>query len=520
MMSILLAFTFFSVLCFARGQANDEILSVVSSSKFRMDLSPTPDRLNVTAATKVELAIKTVLLVSSETTIDFQSVFDIDIVLQKIEWGVLETDKIPSTVLQFEVHMAFFKDNALLPSTFALDSLIVRTFSQPSSKSMFFENLEVAEESSLSQVEFVDIELADGEAASGTQNEDSSSISDLDLILIFASILMFFGVVYVVCQYQKDKARILELHYRWSQRSKKRRTSIQEPTMANETTEDSGNIIHETSSVVSGSFVEDGGDLDGSIDGQATKATVSSSERRETPPISPCSSFPMSPIETFSLTGSPFTSRDDATTTEGSIQIEKLSSLVLRDPPPDHLGSQLLSLPLMDQKIQLNVSQSSMSTQEDYMRSLSEFSASTGSLGDLSSIFKVMLSRGQLPQPSSVSSNSTTSSEKTKRANNCFDNNWSDAKKKALESGDESSTEDVFRIDMETKDGVEDNISSTNGLSVVSEWMRSIHVVESCSEGTSTSAEDDESSNHHLQEDSESDEESIHGSVDISTLPV
>lgn len=486
---------FILVACLTMAQASDQILSVVSSSKFRMYLSPTIEKLNVTAASKVELAIKTVLLVSSEETSDFESVFDIDIVLQTIEWGILESYEEPSTLLEFQVHMSFFKDNSELPSTFALDSLIVRTFSQPSLKSIFFTDVNVAGEVSLSDVKTMDLELAEGNSTD--EAEVASSMSDLDIILILASVLMFFGVIYIFCQYNKDKARIaeqqLQQYYRWTQRSRKlrkSRTPVQDLNSTSELTEDGGNIIQETSSAASELFLEDGIDLNGS-DCKSVKDTVSSSEKRDTPPISPCRSYPMSPIEPESLSGSPYTSRAETTTTRDSA-----SSKDSNHPPVlNHLGSQLSSLPSMNrERSKVNVSQSSMSTDDDYMRSLSDFSASNGSsIGDLSSTFRVAMTRSltHMQKQSSISSNCTVSSEKTERVSNCFDCNWSNSKKEALASGDDdSSAEDAFHINADG-DGVEDYEDEIDGGAVVSEWMRSIHVVDSYSDSADSSKENE-----------------------------
>ena len=74
---------------------------------------------------------------------------------------------------------------------------------------------------------------------------------------------------------------------------------------------------------------------------------------------------------------------------------------------------------------------------------------------------------------------------------NCFDCNWSNSKKEALESGDDdSSAEDAFHINADG-DGVEDYEDEIDGGAVVSEWMRSIHVVDSCSDSADSSKENE-----------------------------
>jgi hypothetical protein len=47
----------------------------------------------------------------------------------------------------------------------------------------------------------------------------------------------------------------------------------------------------------------------------------------------------------------------------------------------------------------------------------------------------------------------------------------------ALEDEEDGSVDDVFHIDVEAQDNVEDNQSRMSGLSAVSEWLKSIRVV-------------------------------------------
>lgn len=525
------------------GRANDEVLSLITSSEFEMELSPTVEKLNSTAATRVELAIKSVLLLASTGTGSFQQVFDVDIVLQKIEWGIFGTQAQPSTLLQFEVHMAFFNDKVTMPTKFALDSLITRTFSQPSTKSTFLATLELSKEPTLADIGTVEIQALAIPSVADDETEDKArSISDLDIVLITASVLMFLGVIYVICQYHKDKARLEEQHTRtfdeWSQRSRK--AKARNPN-ANYTPD-----LNQTGLTSMQSDEESNPETDSTVGG--TRPSETNSEKRPTPPISPCASFPMSPgecshLEIRSSTSRPF-SHKIGSVSLNSDPVGALTNLSLQKQPSSssgRLGTRLSSLPLMNPTRRIGrLSQSSLSAQDDFMKSMSDVSASKGSSvgdmssvfkmstassnGDMSSIFKSSTTRRGSNQKShgSVSSKSHASSEQTRRvANRCFKNNWSESKRKALEYEEESSIEDVFHVGVEAHDAVDDNRSRLSGLSTVSEWIKSIRVVGSRSDAVHASAEHSSVSAKSLNlNDGDSVQDSHADSTAAATAPI
>jgi hypothetical protein len=198
---------------------SDDDLAVVISSSFKMSLYPTQEPMDATAANKVEHAIKTALLLSTSVTTNFVSVEDINIVLQKIEYeksfeplnplsGFFTTT--PASSLEFKVETRFLvdqedADNVRLPSRNALDNLIVRTFSQPSSKSSFIVNLGLARDPILNEVLDIEIDIVD-EPTSPTVVEDGQTISTIDIALITASAFIFLGIIAVICYYHNTRS--------------------------------------------------------------------------------------------------------------------------------------------------------------------------------------------------------------------------------------------------------------------------------------------------------------------------
>lgn len=465
-----------------------EVLSVVTSSAFQMELFPTTERLDADAASKVELAIKSAILLATSETETFQFAFDVDIVLKKIEWVERSNASFnaSSSVLQFEVHMAFFKGDTDLPSAFALNNLISRTFSQPSSRATFLGTLKLSQEPVLSAVKTVQIEVLKNEPNSdSTVDEKPKLLSTLDIVLITASIIMFLGVIYIICQYHKDKTRLEEQHNRtfreWTRRAsrkdRKRFPKVNYTAELNHT-----GLTSEQSD---------------------TESTPGSENRDETtirqqdltirmfpsPPTSPGDMNAISPDVVLD-----YGARIPSTFARPSVQAT------------NRLGFRLSSLPSMNQSARRK-SQSSLSAQEEYMRSgsvrsVSDLSASKGSsigdmssifkmsaassTGDISSIFKTGARRGSYARSqSSVASKSNASSEKTRRiTNRCFNNNWSEHKRKPLEDVDDQIMANVFHVGTtESQDAeADDNRSGRSGLSTISEWMKSIRVVSSRSD--------------------------------------
>jgi hypothetical protein len=180
----------------AVSNADEQVLSLVTSSPFDMRLAPITAELDIAVTSKVEHAIRTALFLSTSVTSNFESVFDINIVLQQVEW----TRDNESALFRFEVHANFFKDDLeeSPPSQFALDSLIARTFSQPSTKSSFITTLGISKESLLAGVDEVEIQLVDETLDHNPVTNKSKSLSSVDIILITASASILLCMLYCV----------------------------------------------------------------------------------------------------------------------------------------------------------------------------------------------------------------------------------------------------------------------------------------------------------------------------------
>ncbi|KAL3945759.1 MAG: hypothetical protein SGBAC_000148 [Bacillariaceae sp.] len=452
----------------SHATGSDDVLTLVTSSDFQMELFPTVEQLDAEAASKVELAIKSAILLATSETHTFQLAFDVDIVLKKIEWLERTNESViaSSSLLQFEVHMAFFKGDKDLPTTFALNNLISRTFSQPSSRATFLGTLELSQEPILSVIKTVTIVVMEDTSNDKETAVEPTLLSTLDIVLITASAIMFLGVVYVICQYHKDKARLEEQQNRtlreWDERTRiggDRRRKVNYTTELNQTG---------LTSVQSD-----------------TESTPGSESRDETTIRHPDTNIRMFP--------SPPVSPNAAETgTKRKLPILAPPTA----PASNRLGLRLSSLPSM------NPSGRRKGKSQSSIRSVSDISASKGSsvgdmssvfkmsavssTGDVSSIFKTNARRDSYQQSQgSVASRSNASSEKTRRINNrCFNNNWSEHKRKPLEDVDNEIMANVFHVGTTESQEAEadDARSRSSGLSTISEWMKSIRVVSSRSE--------------------------------------
>jgi hypothetical protein len=170
------------------AQSINEQISLVSSSLFEMVLHPTFSELDVVATSKVEDEIEISLFSSASTSTKF-AVFDIDIVLQQVELDLIDAKTknaaVPadSTSLRFTALASFLQDVSSNPSQFALDSLIVQTFSQPSAKTSFISMLQSSGDPLLEDVTDISISLINTstDELNGSGN-DTTSLSKLDVI--------------------------------------------------------------------------------------------------------------------------------------------------------------------------------------------------------------------------------------------------------------------------------------------------------------------------------------------------
>ena len=127
------------------AQMNKAALSVIISSSFKMVLSPTKNNLVASVIRKLDSAIKTTLLLSASSLDNFSSLFEVDVVLQQVDWvmnqGPSQLGNVnePYSSLEFSVIATFYNDangdlnSSEVPSARDLDSLILQTFWQNNS---------------------------------------------------------------------------------------------------------------------------------------------------------------------------------------------------------------------------------------------------------------------------------------------------------------------------------------------------------------------------------------------------
>jgi hypothetical protein len=540
----------------AVSNADEQVLSLVTSSPFDMRLAPITAELDIAVTSKVEHAIRTALFLSTSVTSNFESVFDINIVLQQVEW----TRDNESALFRFEVRANFFKDDLeeSPPSQFALDSLIARTFSQPSTKSSFITTLGISKESLLAGVDEVEIQLVDETLDHNPVTNKSKSLSSVDIILITASASILLCMLYCVYLHYKDRAGNEEQHLRNLRRSWKKQARATRPSSQGATNEGSADPVNKTSCQSDDSSEDGAVENDESLQDLATSkklpvgliglhrsnivvplemaAVSSSSDTTGSPPISPFSSMPSSPAASSrSSTSSPCSSLPPS-----PIADSPSTKYLLGAPPPNYpidsvssssssdlspLTARLLRLPMMNSAdasdrdplrssnsapgILMCATFSLRSTEDSSSKgdeksvrsarsALSLRSArSTSSLRSARSASSLRSARSAsslrsarsaseiigISQPyletstSNITDLAVISEQSILNTTENFENNWEEAEQMALEDEEDGSVDDVFHIDVEAQDNVEDNQSRMSGLSAVSEWLKSIRVV-------------------------------------------
>lgn len=197
------------------ASTNERSFDFVLSSSFKMTLFPTKDPLDATAANKVQHAIKTTLLLSTSVTTNFIGVDDIDVMMHRIEYDrsfeplhpLSSFATTPASSLVFTVETVFLvndkEDEGRLPSTNALDNLIVRTFSQPSSKASFLVTLGLARDPILNDILDIEIDIIPKPTELPVPQKDRR-LSMIDIVLIIASSFIFFGIIAVICYYHNS----------------------------------------------------------------------------------------------------------------------------------------------------------------------------------------------------------------------------------------------------------------------------------------------------------------------------
>jgi hypothetical protein len=555
-------------------KASNQAFSFVTSSLFTMVLSPTFERLDVDTSTLVENAIKLSLLSSSSTSSNFESLFDIDIVLQQVEWADNTIEggdgSAPSTTFRFEANAKFHEDplTSSPPTQFALDSLVVRTFSQPSSKSGFLDDLKLLEAAGLNTVDSIEIALANAITEEKIEPQ-SNSLSLLDIVLISASGVVFLGIIYIMCQHHKDQADLADQQVRslreW-QSKRKVSTSSQGPegipcdvngmqetglSLKRDRTRVEGHDIEESPQrpmvqeniAYTGDSNEDGNEDenedDPGIDHHLTPSNTDGPSS-STPPISNGSSITSSPVGRASSMGSSRLSVLSSADNNSNCG----SPYRLGAPPPLYpmvdessvgsfeaspLTARLLRLPMLDSPESSRRSATSPASapavlmgnmvKPDSSKVKDYFSArSTCSGRDLARPSSPRISSSDSRESTTDITDLAVASCRTLLSeNHAFEKDWDVAKRRAIEEEDE---EDVFCVDVDAHSNAEDVRSRMSGLSAVSEWMKSVRVIGS--PGTKTSDTSHTSAEHSSVEPKSvqtKDATSMDGSLERSLAP-
>ena len=527
-------------------------IDIVTSSSFEMVLYPTPETFDTAATNKVKHTIKNALLLSSSITTEFVSLEVIEILVQRVEfkenYGLEEnivtagpdkknfTSHVQASLIEFKVTMYFdLQERGFSPppSQFATDNLIVRTFSQPSTKSSFIEFITLTRDPFLIEVEDIDINLVEG-LNEETMVDGAIPLSNIDIVLIVASSFILIGIFFIfVTHHQKDGYEDI-----------RQKDSFNEKRMLATTTNDNNNRVDETNNKddsndaeedqislgrmmpVEGNIIE-AGSLESSIDSQSqivlsvadespaiSFASSSSSESNSSSSHSSSSSssdstYTASPEENLGTSREASTCEPKGDSTIDSYSIgteEHYYDTTVFTKTTSELASKLLSLSgtdtyntrrknnmvhsssasaptILEQTIRQSKNESKMDEKSIKSARSAASSESLELNNKRSTIIPISFRRFQKDQ---VVLNGSIMLETTEE----FHNSWLESKIKALEDIEEGSIDDVFQIDVQRNEAaaaLEENETITSTWSTsVSEWMKSIRVVSSASETQSS----------------------------------
>jgi hypothetical protein len=531
--SVLLCWLFLPIL------VADE-LSPLTSSLFEMKLVPTKMALQSSAANKLQLSVKMSLFQSVSITSGFDHVFDIDIVLQKMQW----TPEDESTTVQFQAHVTFYTDNSVgsknsQPSRFSLDSLVARTFSQPSTKSGFIVQLGLSKDPSLAAIEEVLIQLVPSSEAQVTSStQDTRQFSTLDAVLITASSAIFLGILCLVYVQHRARERyeedFLDMDRRQTRAEALSAIGLEQEASPDTIDKETTSKVDVTASMDSADDMTQepalytGRDSDNHFQGVNKNEALQGTEGRavvDSPPLSPsrsvpsssseaspqtrCSSVPSSPVSsartTAYLLGVSTPTAYPGDNFPFSTDLSPLTARLLRLPAmrPGHgLQDKRSSRSYVSAPGKLiavkHLSPTSSASSRDGARSV----RSVRSARSASGLFDV-IEHPRLEASSTRSSGNVTDlaviSEQNiliAAASKEFENNWKISEKRAEDDDEDGSVLDVFHVDVDQHNSLEDNQSRMSGLSAVSEWMKSIRVVGGGSVDSRTSAMSKSSAEH------------------------
>ena len=557
-------------------------IDTVTSSSFELALYSTPTKLDDGAIENLQKMIKNALLMASSSSSDFVSLEAIEILVEVLEFKqdyvLKETSafSVRASLLQFKVKTYFdLKDTTSSPpSRFAVDNLIVRTFSQPSTKSRFVGRITLTGDPFLIDVENIGINLVDDKLNERVVDGEAAQLSKVDVILISASSFILIGVFLVfIAHCQKEGYEDIQEQKSFKAKNRPVKTDDNN-NRVNETDSNGPNNDVEKDQIslarmmsVEGNIVETGS-LESSIDSQSLMLI---SVQNKTPAVSFASSSSSnftsgsrssasSSSASESSASSSSASKSSASTCtslredyadasletsrgeqgDSTIDSESMGSkkhnydsTIALTKATSALASKLLSLPRTNTNVlrkkfgsaySLSVSAPTILEETETTRhqfknnesktddksiksARSAASSESFELNDKkrNNTSDPILSRS-VPK-NQVLLNGLVMLESTRE----FHKSWLESKRKALEDiEEEGAVDDVFHIDVQRSGIFLEEAETMKSTSTwrptsVSEWMKSIRVINSASDTQSSvehSSTGDPKSSHHARENS------------------
>lgn len=512
-------------------------INKVASSSFEMVLYPTPLKFDTSTIQEVTRIIQDLLLVSSTGSSDVYSFDVIEILIEKVESKEYHkheddfyksgsvnrfTEHVWASFLEFRVRVGrYMQDGTSIQSRFDVDTLVVRTFSQPSTKSTFVYLLNKTMDPFLVQVQDIHINLVEKSSNEQIVVERADSLSSIDIILILASSLILVVILCVLITHsRKDGHKDF-----WKKDSSKRENTISETNndkrvdeIVNNDSNDADTFQTQLGNMmcIKGNIIE-AGSLESSIDSQSQIVLTAVDE-------SPVMSFASSSLchSNSSSTSSPVFDTSLRVCFEKAIEISVLemmdtsidsesmgskhhhdSKMITKS--EENLASKLLSLPNSDMStgrlkagLILASSASAPAILQDTIRNWKnenptdekfiKYTRSTASLECLKQNRKRdtinLISLVRPIREIQHAMKGFIMLESTEE----FHNSWHESKRKALEDIEEGSVDDVFQIDFH-RNG--DKLENEKNIycawrKPVLEWMKLISVVNSASESQSS----------------------------------
>eukprot|EP00536_Pseudo-nitzschia_multiseries_P009881 jgi/Psemu1/325824/estExt_fgenesh1_pg.C_2870023 len=417
-------------------------IDTLTSSSFELAFYPTSTKLDNEATSNVKNAINDALLMSSSGSSDFDSLQSIEILAKGVKFkpdyelkenpstsaGENHVSFVKASFLQFKIMLRFeiCETKAPRPSQFAVDNLIVRTFSQPSTKSYFIELVSLTGDPFLRDVKDIGINLVDDQSNENVENQDRDQLSSVDKILVIASSFILVGVFLVLMVHCK-KDGYEDIQEQKSFQSKNRPSEMVGNNNQHEIDPSDPNDIKDVENSLARMV---------SVEGNIVEA------------------------------GSLESSVDDA-----YIMRKKFGSAF----------SSSVSAPAI---LEESVRQSKNECKIDEKSIQSARSADSLESFELNENWNVNCPNSSKSITNQVLLNGLVMLESTQE----FHRNWLESKRKALEDIEEESVEDVFHVDVQRSGIFIEEAETMKGSwsNSVSEWMKSIRVINSASETQSS----------------------------------